>query len=190
MPLHDSESFSSLRDHFLVAMPGLEDGIFTGSVTYLCEHDEEGAMGIVINRPTSFVFADLFKDDMEIVDPISRLKVLAGGPVHIDRGLILHDGDKDWESTVDLPNGLKLTTSNDIIRAIAKGEGPARFLVVLGYAGWGPGQLEEEIINNSWLNTPASEAIIFDTPYDKRAEMALAQLGIDYHLISSQAGHA
>ena len=182
--------FSSLRDHFLVAMPGLVDGIFTGSVTYMCEHDEEGAMGIVINRPTSLVFSDLFEDRLDIIESRQDLTIVAGGPVQIDRGLILHDGEKHWDSTMELPNGLKLTTSNDIIEAIARGEGPENILVALGYAGWGPGQLEDEIINNAWLNTPADKAIIFQTPFEKRAVAALAQLGIDYNLISSQAGHA
>ena len=182
--------FSSLRDHFLVAMPGLVDGIFTGSVTYMCEHDEEGAMGIVINRPTSLVFSDLFEDRLDIIESRQDLTIVAGGPVQVDRGLILHDGEKHWDSTMELPNGLKLTTSNDIIEAIARGEGPENFLVALGYAGWGPGQLEDEIINNAWLNTPADKAMIFQTPFEKRAVAALAQLGIDYNLISSQAGHA
>lgn len=187
---HSTKDFSSLRDQFLVAMPGLVDGLFTGSVTYLCEHDEEGAMGIVINRPSSFVFSDLFEDKLEIVESMRANRVLAGGPVHIDRGLIIHDGDKEWDSTIRLDNGLLLTSSNDIVEAIAKNEGPDNFLIVLGYAGWGPGQLEDEIIQNAWLTTPSNIDIIFHTPFHQRAEKALAQLGIDYHLISNQAGHA
>jgi putative transcriptional regulator len=184
------QNFTSLRDQFLVAMPGLVDGIFTGSVTYLCEHDEEGAMGIVINRPSSFVFSDLFEDTLNIHESMRSNRVLAGGPVQLDRGLIMHDGDKEWGSTMYLDNGLMLTSSNDIVEAIARNEGPENFLIMLGYAGWGPGQLEDEIIQNAWLTTPSNIDIIFHTPFHKRAEKALAQLGIDYHLISNQAGHA
>lgn len=188
---HTTSTFDSLRDNLLVAMPGLEDGLFTGSVTYMCEHDSEGALGIVINRPTDIKFADLFEDeDVDIAPECANITILAGGPVNMNRGFILHDGDRQWASSMSLPNGLYLTTSRDIIHAIAKGEGPENFIVTLGYAGWGPGQLEEEIADNAWLNTPSNQAIIFDTPFSQRAEKALAQLGIDYHLISSQAGHA
>jgi putative transcriptional regulator len=186
-----TSTFDSLRDNLLIAMPGLEDGLFTGSVTYMCEHDPEGALGIVINRPTDITFADLFgEEEVDILEDYRDITVLAGGPVNMNRGFILHDGEHEWESSLTLPNGLKLTTSRDIIYAIARGEGPSNFIITLGYAGWGPGQLEEEITDNAWLNAPASEDIIFDTPFDHRAEKALAQMGVDYHLISHQAGHA
>lgn len=188
---HTSSPFDSLRDNLLIAMPGLEDGLFTGSVTYLCEHDDEGALGIVINRPTDLSFADLFEDeDVEIAPQCKDITILAGGPVNMNRGFILHDGDHTWESSMTLPNGLHLTTSRDIIYAIAEGNGPENFIITLGYAGWGPGQLEQEIVDNAWLNAPSNLDIIFDTPFSERAEKAIAQLGIDYHLISNQAGHA
>lgn len=184
-------AFQSLRDNLLIAMPGLDDGLFGGSVTYLCEHDGEGALGIVINKPTDITFADLFDDEaVSFVSGCEDIPILAGGPVNHNHGFILHDGDHTWDSSLKLPNGLYLTSSRDIIFAIARGEGPANFLITLGYAGWGPGQLEEEIVDNAWLNAPSSRQIIFDVPFEKRAAEATAQLGIDYHLISHQAGHA
>jgi putative transcriptional regulator len=184
-------SFQSLRNNLLIAMPGLDDGLFGGSVTYLCEHDSEGALGIIINKPTDITFADLFDDEAMVFAPgCENIAILAGGPVNHNHGFILHDGDAPWDSSLKLPNGLFLTSSRDIIFAIARGEGPANFLITLGYAGWGPGQLEEEIVDNAWLNTPSNQHIIFNTPFENRAAEATAQLGIDYHLMSHQAGHA
>lgn len=182
---------TSLKDHFLIAMPSIEDGIFANSVTYICEHNDQGAMGIVINHPLNLSLDEIFHH-LEIADihhPHSE-QILAGGPVHMDRGFVLHRGsDCAWDSTLQISSQVALTTSQDILAAIAHNEGPTDSLVALGYAGWGAGQLEHELTENAWLTAPADGDIIFNTPIELRAKMAAAKLGVDLALIAP-AGHA
>ena len=182
----------SLRDHFLLAMPTLREGIFFQSITYICEHGAEGAMGIVINQPLELSVAEIFEHLQIKADPsTSQYPVMAGGPVQIDHGFVLHRNcDKHWEASLEVTAEITLTTSRDILRSIAEGAGPADHLIALGYAGWSAGQLEEELAQNSWLTLPADSDIIFSTPYQQRANAAAAILGVDMNLISGQAGHA
>ncbi|HED34567.1 MAG TPA: YqgE/AlgH family protein [Gammaproteobacteria bacterium] len=181
-----------LTNHFLIAMPSLEDGNFSQSVTYICEHDENGALGITINRPSEIDLAEIFSQLQINVssDHIKNQTVLNGGPVQIDRGFILHTPTGTWESSLKVTDTIAVTTSQDVMQAIANGEGPARALIALGYSGWGPGQLEHEISENSWLSCPATEEILFDVPLEKRWRAAALLLGIDLQLLSNQAGHA
>jgi len=182
-----------LRNHFLIAMPGMEDSIFAHSITYLCEHNEHGAMGIVVNRPLELSFDDIF-DHLEITgfERHHDQQVLAGGPVQTDRGFVLHRRDErwHWHSTLHVTGEISLTTSRDILDAIARDAGPQESLIALGYAGWGPGQLEQELAANAWLTLPAEPAILFDTPLEQRAHVAAARLGINLDLISSSFGNA
>ncbi len=181
-----------LTNHFLIAMPSLEDGNFSQSVTYICEHDENGALGITINRPSDVNLAEIFSQlqiDVQS-DHIKNQTVLNGGPVQIDRGFILHTPTGSWESSLKVTDTIAVTTSQDIIQAIANGEGPSRVLIALGYSGWSPGQLEHEISENSWLSCPATEEVLFDIPLEKRWRAAALLLGIDLQLLSNQAGHA
>ena len=183
-------SFESLQNHFLMAMPQMQDPNFVGSLTYICEHNEEGAMGIVINRPTQYGMVELLGQlDLELSDVSERL-VYAGGPVQKERGFIIHDGDKIWQSTLELSESLKLTTSLDILEAISVGEGPDNFLVALGYAGWGKGQLESELSENTWLTCPATQDIVFSADDEKKLEKAMSLLGIQADQLSGQIGHA
>ncbi|MBD3609977.1 MAG: YqgE/AlgH family protein [Gammaproteobacteria bacterium] len=184
---------SKLSNHFLIAMPALADPDFFHSVTYLCEHNEEGAMGIVVNRPHEFQLGELFRQ-LEITpeDPaLTKLTVYHGGPVQPESGFVLHElTDDQWEATMSTSDGLGLTASKDIIEAIAHGKGPKNYLIALGYAGWGAGQLEEEIKQNTWLSGPATDNVIFDTPISQRWEAAASLIGVDLSLISNEAGHA
>ena len=183
---------TNLTNHFLIAMPSLEDGNFSQSVTYICEHDENGALGITINRPSGINFAEILSQlqltpaNTEINDQI----VLSGGPVQIDRGFILHRPLGKWESSLKVTDNIAVTTSQDIMQAIANNAGPQNALIALGYAGWGPGQLEYEMSENTWLSCPATEDIIFNTPIEKRWTAAAMLLGIDLQLLSNQTGHA
>ena len=193
-PFHASISRSSdcLRNHFLLAMPSLSEGIFSQSITYICEHGESGAMGIVINQPLELTVAEIF-DHLEIMtrSDFDDMPVMAGGPVQIDHGFVLHrHSATDWEASIKVTEELTLTTSRDVLRAIANGTGPEEHLIALGYAGWSAGQLEQELAENSWLTLPADSDIIFSTPYQARLGTAAAQLGVDINLISAQAGHA
>jgi putative transcriptional regulator len=182
----------SLKNHFLIAMPTIKTGMFANSITYICEHNEQGAMGIVINHPLDLSLDEIFRH-LEIADisHASHEPVLAGGPVHMDRGFVLHPNtEAGWDSTIRISDQIALTTSQDILTAIAQNKGPADSLVALGYAGWGAGQLEHELAENSWLTTPADSDIIFHTPIEQRAKAAAAKLGVDLALIAPQAGHA
>lgn len=182
----------SLRDHFLLAMPNLSEGIFHQSITYLCEHDSNGAMGIIINRPLELSVQEIF-EHLKVADDQSfdHLPVLAGGPVQTDHGFVLHrDCDHSWDATLAVTDRMRLTTSRDILQAIAQGGGPRQYLIALGYAGWSPGQLEAEIAQNAWLTTPSDAEIIFRLPYEERLNAAAGSLGIDLNLISGEAGHA
>lgn len=187
-----ARSSDCLRDHFLLAMPGITGGIFSHSITYVCEHGESGAMGIVINQPLELSVAEIFEHlQITASADFTDLPVMAGGPVQIDHGFVLHRGPtSDWEASIRVTDEITLTTSRDILRAIAHDTGPADHLIALGYAGWAPGQLEHELAENSWLTLPADSEIIFSTPIDQRLNAAAAQLGVDMNLISGQAGHA
>ena len=181
-----------LRNHFLLAMPQLSEGIFSQSVTYICQHGESGAMGVIINQPLDLPVSALF-EQLQIVThrDFSHLQVMAGGPVQRDHGFVLHRHcAKTWEASMKVTPEITLTTSRDILRAIATGEGPSDHLIALGYAGWAAGQLEQELAENSWLTLPGDSEIIFSTACDKRLSAAAALLGIDMNLISSQTGHA
>ncbi|MFK7975987.1 MAG: YqgE/AlgH family protein [Halioglobus sp.] len=190
--INTSHSSDSLRDHFLLAMPGLSSGIFSQSITYICEHGESGAMGIVINQPLELTVGEIFEHlQINIINDYSDTPVLAGGPVQMDHGFVLHrNGETRWESTLKVTDEIMLTTSRDILRAIAGGKGPKDHLIALGYAGWAAGQLEQELADNAWLTLPGDSDIIFSTSSEERLGAAAALLGIDMNLISGQAGHA
>ena len=183
---------TSLTNHFLIAMPNLADPNFFHTVTYICEHGESGAMGLVINRPLELRLADIIEQlEIEITDSsINEKQVYAGGPVQGDRGFVLHDSKSAWDSTLQITDEISITTSLDILQAIAIGEGPEKSLVALGYAGWGAGQLEDELAQNAWLSGPAQSDIIFDHPSEQRWQAAANLLGVDLNLLSSDAGHA
>ena len=183
---------SNLKGQFLLAMPSLAGSYFGSTLTYLCEHSDSGAMGIMVNRPVAITLGELF-DQLEIPVSDERCRdvaVLEGGPVAEDRGFILHSDDARFESSLALDDGLMLTTAREVLEAIAAGRGPRQYLVALGYAGWGEAQLEAEMKDNAWLNCAASTQILFNTPFPERVSSAAAQLGIDFNLISGQAGHA
>ncbi|MDA3921108.1 MAG: YqgE/AlgH family protein [Salinisphaera sp.] len=178
------------RNQLLLAMPGVVGGEFDGSVTFIVEHNDDGAMGLVINKPTDLTVADILSQ-MDIETHVDgRMPVYWGGPVQPERGFVLHTGAGDWESTLRVDDDLAITTSRDILEAIGNGFGPADYLVTLGYAGWGDGQLESEMLANSWLSTPASHAIIFESPVASRWADAAGLLGLKAHQLSSLVGHA
>jgi len=187
-----AKSSDCLRDHFLLAMPGLSEGIFSQSITYICEHGESGAMGIVINQSLDLSVSEIFEHlQIKPLRDFSREPVMAGGPVHMDHGFVLHRNcDKTWEASLKVTPEITLTTSRDILRAIAEDRGPSEHLIALGYAGWAAGQLEHELAQNSWLTMPSNSDIIFATPPQQRLGAAAALLGIDMNLISGTAGHA
>jgi putative transcriptional regulator len=183
---------TSLRDHFLLAMPTLTDAIFAHSITYLCQHNSDGAMGIVINHPLDLCLEEILEHlQLPARGRLREIPIMAGGPVHMDRGFVLHRrDDRSWEASLQVTDEITLTTSRDILVAMAAEEGPEDSLIALGYAGWSAGQLESEISDNSWLTLPADSGIIFDTPCHLRASAAAAKLGVDMNLISGEAGHA
>lgn len=185
-------SGASLTNHFLIAMPTLADPNFSRTVTYICEHNEDGAMGIVINRPSDLRLGELL-DHLECEGEnaaASSRPVYLGGPVQRDRGFVLHRPGGDWDSSLQIAEGISVTTSKDILEAIAQARGPEAYLVALGYAGWGAGQLEAEMAENSWLSGPADPAVIFEREATERWRAAAALLGVDLALLSSQTGHA
>ncbi|WP_066704116.1 YqgE/AlgH family protein [Curvibacter delicatus] len=199
--MSDDSAPINLTNHFLIAMPGLADATFSKSVVYLCEHSERGALGLVINKPSDIKLQSLF-DKVEL--PLGRtdLKdepVFQGGPVQTERGFVLHEAilpqkaesdDPVYSSTMVIPGGLEMTTSRDVLEALSTGGGPRRVLVSLGYAAWGEGQLESELVENSWLTVDADLALIFETPVDQRYDKALSLLGLQAWMLSPEAGHA
>ena len=191
--MNDSARTSYLENQFLIAMPRMLDPYFTNTVTYLWKHNEEGALGIVINKPLKACIADIFAE-LDIVCPIEGFlrerHVLAGGPVERDKGFIIHDAGQQWESSIEVTPEIAICTSKTILQDIAKGDGPENYLVALGCAGWGAGQLEREITENTWLTTPANAELIFSDDYTAKAEAAAALLGIDLQKISPEAGHS
>ena len=181
-----------LTNHFLIAMPHLLDPNFFHTITYICAHNKEGAMGVVINRPLDIELGEILthmKIDIANSNALD-MPVYHGGPVHAERGFVIHRSPPQWESTISVTDTLCLTSSRDILDAIAKGEGPPQMLVALGYAGWEAGQLEQEIAENTWLHLPADESIIFDVPAPKRWHLAAECLGVDLGLLTIEAGHA
>ncbi|QGU31974.1 YqgE/AlgH family protein [Thermochromatium tepidum] len=183
---------TSLTNHLLIAMPGLQDPNFARTVTYICEHTEHGAMGIVINRPLNVTLGALL-DQLDIVAQhpgVAETPIYQGGPVQTDRGFVLHTAGYSYDSTLNITPDISVTTSRDILEAIARGEGPDQVLIALGYAGWGSGQLEQEMSANAWLNGPASNDIIFRLDPSARWMAAAQLLGVDLNLMSGEAGHA
>ena len=191
----------NLTNHFLIAMPGMEDGTFSRSVVYVCEHSERGALGLIINKPGEISLADLFaKVDL----PLQRKElgvqpVFHGGPLQTERGFVLHDpvvaeglepDQTIYASTLAVPGGLEMTTSRDVLEALASGAGPRRVLVTLGYSSWGEGQLESEIARNSWLTVDADADLVFDAPVAERYDLALRLLGLQAWMLAPGAGHA
>lgn len=183
---------SQLKHQFLFSMPQLQSDYFSASLIYLCEHSDEGAMGLVINKPSELDLDEVF-DQLELQShaEVGAVPVYTGGPVSTDRGFLLHrETTHRWKSTVALGEQLQLTTSVDVLEAISRGGGPADYLMILGYAGWDAGQLEDELSRNLWLSCPANLDILFRTAPQERLAAAAAQLGIDINLLSDQAGHA
>jgi len=181
-----------LTNQFLVAMPGMSDPNFAQTVTLVCEHSSQGALGIVINRPLSMTLGEVFVQ-LGLDPSTSRHAgdpVLHGGPVQTDRGFVLHSPGPRWDSTLPVSERLHLTTSRDVLDAIARGEGPAEAVVALGYAGWDAGQLEAEMAQNAWLTVPADERLLFETPVAERWQAAGRLLGVNLLHLSSDAGHA
>ena len=197
----DSAS-TQLSHHFLIAMPGLEDEVFGRSVIYVCEHSARGAMGLIINKPAEMGMRELFdKVDLPLHrEDLLTQPVMLGGPVHTERGFVLHepvrmadpaeDGGSIYASTLTVPDGLEMTTSRDVLEALASGAGPRRVLITLGYASWGEGQLESELAENTWLTVPAQPEVVFDTPIAQRYDKALELLGLQAWMLSPEAGHA
>jgi putative transcriptional regulator len=182
----------SLSNHLLIAMPGMADPNFNSTVTLVCEHNENGALGIVINRPMHMNLAGLFEQlDLRTVDrKLAQTPVLHGGPVAPERGFVLHGPGQTYDNSVAVSTDIQLTLSRDVLDAIAAGTGPASALVALGYAGWDSGQLEQEILDNTWLTVPGTPEIIFAVPYGDRWRVAAKTIGIDISQISPHAGHA
>jgi putative transcriptional regulator len=182
----------NLTNHFLIAMPNMVDPFFARTLTYLCEHNDQGALGLVVNRPIDLTLQALFERlslalrQREIADA----PVYYGGPVQTDRGFVLHAPPGDWQSTLRVREAIGLTTSKDILEAVGRGEGPQRMMVTLGYAGWSAGQLEHELSQNAWLTVEARDAIIFDVPAEERLPAAMELLGLDFARLSDEAGHA
>lgn len=185
-----------LADHFLIAMPSMLDPVFGGTVVYICEHNAGGALGMIVNRPTDMTMDVLFERlDLSLeINPhgamIQRAPVMFGGPVQVERGFVLHASAAQYSSSLKVSDQLALTTSRDVLEAVASGNGPQRLLVTLGCAGWSAGQLEEEILRNGWLTVRADPAILFDTPVEARFVAAMNLLGIDPNMLTGEAGHA
>ncbi len=183
---------SSLKNQLLIAMPALDDPNFSRTVTYICEHSEHGAMGIVLNRPTDLMLSEVL-EQMDIENnstATTRQTVFLGGPVENERGFVLHSPTAPWDSTLQITEGISITTSRDILEAMAEDQGPEKSFIALGYAGWGAGQLERELQENAWLSGPADNAILFDLPIEKRWKAAAQLLGVDVNMLSFEAGHA
>lgn len=194
-------ALTNLSNHFLIAMPGLQDEVFSRSVVYLCEHSERGALGLVINKPSDIDLKRLFeKVDLPLRRPdLDDAIVFQGGPVQTERGFVLHDpiyaeaekpAESVYASTMTIPGGLEMTTSKDVLEALSTGAGPRRVLVTLGYSAWGEGQLESELSENAWLTVAASTELIFETPVEQRYERALKLLGVEPWMLSRDVGHA
>ena len=187
-----SVSSINLTHHFLIAMPSMADPYFAKTLTFVCEHNERGALGIVINRPLDMTLQALFERlSLELQDHgLAHAPIYFGGPVQTDRGFVLHAPAGNWQSTLKVREALGLTTSKDILEAVGRGAGPRKMLVTLGYAGWSAGQLEHELSQNAWLTVEARDGIIFETPAEERLPAAMELLGLDYARLQDAAGHA
>jgi len=181
-----------LTHHFLIAMPNMVDPYFAKSLTYICEHNEQGALGVVVNRPIDLSLRALFERINLELEPreLHGIPVYFGGPVQTDRGFVLHQPVGEWHSTLKVRDSLGLTTSKDILEAVGRGSGPAKMLVTLGYSGWAAGQLEHELGQNAWLTVEAGEQIIFDLPAEEKLPAAMELLGVDFASLSEDTGHA
>ena len=196
--LTDKRERGFLDGHFLIAMPGMFDSNFARSVAYVCAHSSAGAMGFVINQPQSITFTDVLlhlqlirkNDAILLPDETRHFPIRSGGPVETGRGFVLHSDDYASDSSIPISDDISLTATLDVVRAISNGRGPRRATMMLGYAGWGAGQLEREIATNGWLNCPASEELIFDNNLDDKYERALALMGVTPAMLSRDAGHA
>ena len=182
----------NLTHHFLIAMPSMADPYFAKTLTYVCEHNEQGALGVVVNRPIDMTLRSLFERLSLTLkhQDLSDAPIYFGGPVQTDRGFVLHEPAGNWQSTLRVRGAIGLTTSKDILEAVGRGEGPEKLLVTLGYAGWEAGQLEHELKQNAWLTVEAKDAIIFDLPSEERLPAAMELLGVDYARLADSAGHA
>ncbi|WP_379681623.1 YqgE/AlgH family protein [Massilia consociata] len=185
----------NLANHFLIAMPSIQDPIFGGTVVYVCEHNEKGVLGVVINKPTDMTMEVLFdRIDLKLAEGLRASVVdepiMFGGPVQDDRGFVLHSPGGRFSSSLTVTDDVAFTTSIDVLEAVASGSGPARMLVSIGYAGWSPGQLEEEISRNGWLTVGADPRVLFDLPIEERYTAAIKLLGIDPLMLATEAGHA
>ena len=192
--MNDFSKPSYLENQFLIAMPQMADSFFANTLTYLWKHNDDGALGIVINKPLQASIADIFDElqiECTIADgPFRERSVLAGGPVEQDKGFIIHDAPKDWESSISVTDGISICTSKSILEDIAHGNGPANYVVALGCAGWEAGQLEQEISANAWLTVPANSDLIFSSDYAKKTQRAASLLGVDLQHLSPAAGHS
>ena len=186
------DATDTLTNQLLIAMPGMADPNFSSTVTLICEHNDDGALGIIINRPLTLKLGGLFEQlDVDDADPdAADSPVLMGGPVGLERGFVLHEATHSYENSLAVSNAINLTLSRDIIDAMATGEGPKKALVALGCASWESGQLEEEILANSWLNAAATPDIVFDLPFAERWTAAAESIGVDISLLAPDAGHA
>lgn len=182
----------NLTHHFLIAMPNMADPNFARSLTYICEHSEQGALGVVVNRPIEMTLAGLFEQiEIPLHDRTrAQLPIYFGGPVQVDRGFVLHRPAGTWQSTLSINRDIGLTTSKDILEAVGEGRGPEEILVSLGYAGWAPGQLEQELGQNAWLTVAAEVEVIFNLPPEQRFSAAMDLLGVDLTRLSDDVGHA
>lgn len=183
---------ATLANQLLIALPTLADSNFARSVALICQHDADGAMGVVVNRASEYTLGEVFRqmgidsDD----EALSAQPVLAGGPVHPERGFVIHDGDCEWDSSLAITDNLYVTTSRDVLEAIARGEGPASVTIALGCAGWGAGQLEDELVENSWLTVPADAELLFALPLEARWQAAAGRIGVDMMQVTEYSGHA
>ena len=183
---------TTFANQLLIALPSLSDPHFARTVALVCQHDDEGAMGVVVNRPSDYTLGEVLRQMDVACDDAALLeqRVLAGGPVHPERGFVIHDGARAWESSLAVADGLFVTTSRDILEAIARGDGPDNATVALGCAGWGAGQLEHELTENSWLTAPARHEILFEVPLEQRWQAAAGQIGVDLMRMAGHVGHA
>ena len=190
-----SASTMNLANHFLIAMPSMQDPVFGGAVVYICEHNDKGVLGVVINKPTDMTMEILFERiDLHIAaglhSGVVNEPIMFGGPVQDDRGFVLHTPGAAYSSSLTVTDEVAFTTSIDVLEAVANGDGPQRLLVSIGYAGWSPGQLEDEIGRNGWLTVGADAHVLFDLPIEERYNAAIKLLGIDPMMLASEAGHA
>ncbi len=198
MPRSDEDDTGSVTDtthmtgHLLIAMPTMMDPNFHQTVTYICEHSDMGALGLVINRPLDMGLGEVL-EQLSLDSPDEALTtqpVLRGGPVQTERGFVLHESPREWEATMPVGESIFVTTSQDILASLAAGNGPERALIVLGYAGWGAGQLDAEIRDNAWLSVLVDPRIVFETPFERRWDEAARKIGVNLSTLSTQAGHA